>query len=408
MWLVAWFACGAPVDDGAAARAGAVALTYGPAADEVALTAQQAEVRSHPESVEAWTALSVTYLNRSRETGADVYLQYADDAARAALELDPGALVAAQVRVRVQHDRHQFAEGAERAAALAERHPQDSTALLLHADALLELGRYEAALEVVQRALDVRPDLRTYNRGSLLRWLYGDLEGAIALQVSAIGAGGVGLPEPTAFCLVDLATLELHAGRPERALRAAEAALELVPDYPLAQSARARAYAAAGQAEPAIDVLVALGGRAAISDQYLLADLLEARGEAERAAALRAQADGRGAADPRAVAYDLARRGRDVPRAVALATAAAAERPTVENLNTLALALLRAGQVERALDASDRAVGLGTADPRLHLTRGLIAAAAGDAVAARESLSRAGPAGRHADPVLYDELAAKG
>ena len=210
-----------------------------------------------------------------------------------------------------------------------------------------------------------------------MRWLYGDLEGAIGLQRRAVAAGGPGLPEPTAYCLTDLSGLLRRAGRLEEAARAAEAALQLVPGYPAARVARADVHAMRGEVAVAVALVEEVVAEHPGTDRWLrLAEWHGRLGSAaERDAAL-ARAEAR-SGEVGAVARYLARHGQRREEAVAWAEAAATARPTVTHLDTWALALLRADRPREAAAVHDRAVALGTADATLHLHRGLIAARAG-------------------------------
>ncbi|MBX2798647.1 MAG: tetratricopeptide repeat protein [Myxococcales bacterium] len=403
IWALLW-GCVSP-EVPAAPTPGAVALAYEPAASEASLLAPLRAARDRPTDADAWAELAVALLQHKRQTGAEIFSRYAEDAALAALALQPEHLPALQVRIRTTHDRHRFAAAEALASEARALYPEDVTLLLLHGDALLELGRYEQAHDVLQTALDRRPDLRSYNRGAHLRWLLGDLPGAISLMERAVRAGGPGLPEPTAYCLVDLAHLQLQAGEPQRAMVAARAALALVEDYPPARSVLGRAHLAEGDPRGAIEELRDLvKDHPQVADQLLLAELTEAQGDAEEAGELRRRVALRVAEDPRAVAADLARRSVQPDRAVRLAQQAAHGRPTVHNLDTLALALLRAGRLQDAREASDRALAVGTACAGLHLTRGLIAAAAADPDAAAEHLRMAMAINPAADPRLLAEL----
>ena len=140
-----------------------------------------------------------------------------------------------------------------------------------------------------------------------------------------------------------------------------------------------------------------------MEDLLLLAELVERQGPAADARALRARAEGLAGSDPRALADDWARRGVQLDRALHLAEASQAARPTVEHLDTFALALLRVGRIEEAQRASERALAWGTAAGRLHVTRGLIALAGGDREGAAAALAQARGAQALA-PQLYAEL----
>ena len=79
-------------------------------------------------------------------------------------------------------------------------------------DALVELGRYDAAFAAFQRMVTLRPGLSSYARVSYARELTGDPVGALAAMRLALDAAA-GQREATAFTLVEIAKLELALGR---------------------------------------------------------------------------------------------------------------------------------------------------------------------------------------------------
>ena len=136
--------------------------------------------------------------------------------------------------------------------------------------------------------VSLKPALASYARVAYARELTGDRAGAISAMRLALDAAA-GSPEPTAWTHVELAKLELGAGRVERAARHVEAALTIFPGYVFALEQQARVAAARGQLGPAVTA----ARRAATSvplPQFvsLLGDLLERRGDLAEARRQRA------------------------------------------------------------------------------------------------------------------------
>ena len=104
-------------------------------------------------------------------------------------------------------------------------------------DARMERGALDAAAEAYQRAVDLRPGLETYDRIGWLRWLEGDVEGALEMARMAVSAGSPADPEPLAWALTRLGWLRALRGEPAPEL---DQALTLVPGYRPALSARGR------------------------------------------------------------------------------------------------------------------------------------------------------------------------
>src|SRR5262249_1175723 len=125
-------------------------------------------------------------------------LRLADDAVRAARARAPDDVHAGALAAMLLQEQHRFGDALALADELLRAHPDDTTAHLVRGDALLELGRYDDAGDAYQRALDLRPDLRSYNRGGYLRWLTGDADGAVELYELAIDSGSPRDPESVA------------------------------------------------------------------------------------------------------------------------------------------------------------------------------------------------------------------
>ena len=85
----------------------------------------------------------------------------------------------------------------------------------IRVDALVELGRYDAARAELQAMVDRRPNLSGYARVSYLRELHGDLDGAVEAMRLAVDAGGPAA-ENGAYVSTLLGELERRRGRPRR------------------------------------------------------------------------------------------------------------------------------------------------------------------------------------------------
>jgi Flp pilus assembly protein TadD len=380
----------------------AFALGY-PAEPDSRIARAQAEVRESG-TAGAFVHLAEALLARRRETGDLVLLGYARDALRAAQARAPRDPAVMRTQLHFLMEDHRFAEARDAARAVIELDPRDTGAHLLLSDALVELGEYDQAAEALQVAMDLEPDLRSYSRTGYLRWLHGDLEGAMAAMDTAMRYAGAS-PEPRAWVSVDAGWMMWQAGQIDAAATAAEQALGLVSDYAPALSLQARVLAARGQGDQAAAVLTQVVERVpAATDLVYLGELLAAAGRQDQATAYLARAEALATHDPLPLAMHHAHAGQDAARALALAEAALAERDTVYTQAAHALALLRNGRIDEAGKAMERALRLGTPDARLVLGRGLIALAAGEVGRAREALDSAQKMNPHADPALLAEL----
>lgn len=391
-----------------AAPEAALALSYAPGegTTEQAIAAAQAAVRARPDDVAAYDALATWLLRRGRETSDGSYRLYAEDALRVARALAPNDGQALLLSAMVLQDQHRFRGAAALAREFIAAHPDDSSGPLVLGDALLELGEYDPAIDAYQQAMNLRPDLRSYNRAAHMRWLLGDADDAREILVLAIDAGSERDPESRAWCFVDLGDIDLRTGRIELAEQSARAALHLVPDYWPAQVLLARVLHRKGDRDGAIAQLsAALARRSSAEDLLRLSDWLRAAGRTDEAALREREAQALVGGEPRAWAHWLARHDREPARALELAARELSARGNLAAHDTHALALLRSGRLDQAKAASAKALALGTQDPELLLHAAMIDAARGDVAAARAGLQRARSLDAGVDPLLADALA---
>nr|MDQ3036067.1 tetratricopeptide repeat protein [Myxococcota bacterium] len=290
------------------------ALAYSPGADPTdrRIARAQDEARRAPAAAEPLVALATLFLRRYRETAEPEHLRRAEDAVGAALDREPDHDLALALSGFLAMQGHRFREARATAERILRRQDDDTTALLLLGDAHLELGAYDEALDAYQRATDLRPDLRTYNRGAYLRWLHGDSQGSLELLQLAIGARSASDPESAAWCWVDLANVHLHLGNRAQARVAIDRALALVADYLPALRARARLEVLDGDRAAAIATMDRVIARAeGVGDLLFSAELLDLEGRADESQARVARARQLRREDPRAWIVWRARRGVD-------------------------------------------------------------------------------------------------
>jgi len=209
----------------------------------------QRAVRAEPGSAAAYAGLGDAYLARARETGDPGFYSRADRAFDAALRRSPddlGALIGAGTLAGLRHD---FAEQLRIGRRAVAQAPELARPYTVVADALVELGRYDAAARTIQRLVDRKPGLASYARASYYRELSGDLPGAAAAMRLAVSAGGSA--ESAAYVSVLLGDLELQRGRIEAARAAYTDALRALPGYPAGLAGLARADMAGGSLEGA-------------------------------------------------------------------------------------------------------------------------------------------------------------
>lgn len=199
-----------------------------------------AERQKHPADP---LALATVYIAEARQTGDTGFYTLADDAITCALDRDPGNADATRLQAHVKLQFHQF----KAVETLMEARLGDNPGWMdwaLYGDALMEQGRLDDAGAAYQNAMNKRPNLEMYDRVAWLRWLWGDVDGALDLAKLAVTAGSPSDPEPFAWVLTRLGWL--HALRNEPAPEIGQA-LRLVPGYPAAHFARGRILLAKGE-----------------------------------------------------------------------------------------------------------------------------------------------------------------
>lgn len=149
---------------------------------------------------------------------------------------------------------HRFADALASARTAERLGARDGVTLGLTADALVELGRYPEAVEVTQRMIDRFPGLAAWSRAAHLRFLHGDLDGAIGLMQQAAAAGAPA-SEPVAWVLLQLAELQLHRGDTEAAGTVVRQVLGWSPTSSQALAQAARVEEAQGRPRQALEYL---------------------------------------------------------------------------------------------------------------------------------------------------------
>lgn len=386
--------CREPGKPPVAAVSGGLALAPLPAATKgnEEITQLQAQLRQPGAgSAELWARLARAFVRKARDSSDSAYYAQADDAAGQALSLDPRQRSALQVRQLVLLNGHRFVEARALAEQELRHNPRDEVAWGTLGDSQLELGNYDGALEAYQSMMDIKPDLRSYNRGAWMRWLIGDPEGAVELMQLAIDAGSPRDLEALSYCRVQLGDLHFFLGRYEQARGEYDRALRELPRYAPALAARGRLNLVTGKTPEAIaDLDASLSIQPLTAVRALYIDALLAAGKSAEATAERACLEREGRSeDPRALSLYYSSHGQQLQLAVDLANEEVRRRPDIWSLDASAWALFRSGKIEEAWIAILGATRLGTRDPRLLYHRGRIAAARNDAKGAIEPLQAA-------------------
>lgn len=258
-------------------------------------------------------------------------------------------------------------------------------------DILIDQGKVREGAVVYQKMVDLRPDLQSYTRAAHVRWLTGDLDGAIELMTLATTSSSPNDPEAAAWAFTRLALYRLQRGATKQALESSEAALSLQSDYAPAILARGRILLAMNRsADALVEIERAVKLNPLPEYQWALADAFTIAGDRNRAAEIESQiAERSDTEDPRTISLYLATRNQDVERAVRLAQQELTSREDVFTHDALAWALAAAGRTSEAQQHAKQALSERTSDPRLYLHAGVIAALNNENRQARRLLDQA-------------------
>ena len=273
---------------------------------------------------------------------------------------------------------HRFADALDVAKEAQAERPQDGWNYATAGDALLELGRYDEAFDMFDRAIARRPDAGVYARIAYAKELQGDLGGALAVMKMAAEATAPQDVEATAWVRTQLGLLHLQRRELDEARRQFAHAEFLFPGHPYPLTGQVRLAVERGDYDRALRILERLPETP--ESVAMHGDLLAALGQSARAEAMYVESERLERAgwkseqpQPGALARFLAARDRDVAEAVRLAERAAAERQDVHTMDALAWAYFKAGRTADASLAIGRALRTGTLDAHIRCHAAVIA-----------------------------------
>jgi tetratricopeptide (TPR) repeat protein len=370
----------------------AVALTphKGTSPEDTEIELLQERAREASDPARALERLGWRFVAKARVSYDPGYYKLAEQSALCLEARKPESPEALLLRGHVLHNLHRFAEMETLARRLVAARGNAFDHGLL-GDALMEQGKLDESIQAYQTMVDLKPGLQAYSRAAHVRWLKGDLRGALGLMRMAATAGSPRNGESAAWAYSRLALYELQAGSVKNALDACDAALGLQTDYAPALLARGQILLAEGKIAEAVAPLRRAAELNPLPEfKWTLADALRAAGRVKEASAVEAQLEKEGAAsDPRTFALYLATRGEQVETALRLAQEEIGARADVLTLDVLAWSQAAAGRTQEARASMERALRQGTKDARLFYHAGVIAAMAGQEDEARRWLDKA-------------------
>jgi len=318
--------------------------------------------------------LGWSLIAEARKTQDERYFELAAQTAHEMQDRFGSSSTARLLLAHALHNLHRFAEAEAIATVLAEERGDPMDYALL-SDVFLERGKLDEAVAACRKFVRLKPGLEAYSRVSYLRWLHGDIDGAIAAMEHAVLAGTGSNPEPLAWCLCRLSYLYLQKQRQAEARAAAKKAVALLDEYPPALFALGRAELAMGDLHSAAELLNRAAELNPIPEyQWWQGDALETVDRNLEAAAVRDDLEQKGAfVDPRTVALFLASRDARADKALSLARNELGKRPDTFSWDALAWAQHAAGETRAAHESIQEALRFNIRDARVFLHAGIIA-----------------------------------
>lgn len=334
--------------------------------------------------------LGWAFVAKARASSDPGFYTLAEQTALCIEAIEPPSPEALLLRGYVLYNRHEFKAAESLAKQLVSTRGHWFEYGLL-GDALMEQGRLNESVDAYQNMMNQRPGPQAYSRAAHLRFLKGDLAGAIELMEMTVRSTSLRITESAAWARSQAALYRFHAGNFDRAASWLDGALHLEADYPPALLIQGRLLLAQEKMDQAVSSL----SRAAQinpTPQYLwpLLEALRLVGRFDDADAVESKLRKHGPQDdPRTYALYLATYRQGIDTALQLTERELAAREDVFTMDARAWALRAAGQIPAALEFSRRALAEGTQDARLFYHAGVIAAAAGHREQAERLIDKA-------------------
>jgi tetratricopeptide (TPR) repeat protein len=366
------------------------------ASTDTLIQSLQERLQANLDDWQSYSQLGLAYLQKARETGDPSYYQKVEAALDKALAMQPDDYASISAKGALALARHDFAGGLKWGEKARQINPDRTYAYGVIADAQIELGRYEEAIETLQTMVDLRPDMSSYSRISYIRELHGDVEGAFEMMQLAVDSGTPNA-ENTAWVRTQLANLYFNSGNLEEAELEYKLTLQNRPNYVYALAGLGRVRAAQGDTDGAIEYLNQAVTIMPLPEFVItLGDLYQASGQVESAeqqyelvTAIETLHRANGVDMDMEIALFNADHNKNITETLALARKAYANRPSIHAADALAWALYKTGSYEEALAYSEEALKLGTKDSLKLFHAGMIALKLGEINQAREYLEEA-------------------
>jgi len=350
----------------------------------------QEQARQAADSTAFLERLGWMFVSKARTSFDPGFYTLAEQCALCLESKHPASPEAMLLRGHVLHNLHRFREAERLAQELVNSRGLPADYGLL-GDVQMEMGSLDAAIASYQKMLDLKPGSHSYARAAHIRWLKGDLSGALQAMQMAAKAASPRDPESAAWVHSRLALYQFQSGALSKAQQACDAALDFQRDYAPALLLRGRMLLSSGDSAGAIEPLRRAARLNPLPEyQWVLAEALREADREKEARAVEEELKNNGAAtDPRTFALYLATRSEAGEEAVRLAERELGERRDIFTLDALAWALASAGKPEAAQRTLELGMAEGTRDARLFFHAAVIAAKNGRKRKATEWLDKA-------------------
>ena len=373
----------------------------------------------NPKDDKSKLQLASLYIQEARVTGDHVYYDKAAmQLVNGVLRSDSSNFEALCFKSMLYLSQHHFADGLTYAQKAQQKNPYNAFVYGLLTDANVELGDYKKAVEMTDKMMSIRPDLRSYSRASYLREIYGDYAGAIEAMKLAVSAGYPGAEE-TEWSRVQLGHLYENSGQQAEALYQYQMALSERADYAYAYAGLGRIAKANGKYKEAIEDMTKADGL--VEDQAFkdeLVDLYAMNGDVSKSketakqvldklsadAAGGAKDDNIGHYADKELAYIYIKTG-DYDKALEHALMEYNRRPDNIDVNeAVAWAYYKKGDVKNALNYMNVALKTNSQNPVLLSRAALILNKSGETAKAKELMNKALVNKAYISPELVNEM----
>src|SRR5262249_31693901 len=282
----------------------------------------QQQIRSGRNALAWLEQLGWAFVAKARESFDPGFYKLAEQCARCIEKRNPQSQEAMLLRGHVLQNLHRFKESETLSRRLvAQRGLSFDYGLL--GDALMEQGKLSHAVQDYQRMMNFKPDLPAYARAAHMRWLKGDLAGAIEAMQLAVDAASPLNTESAAWVNTRLAMYLFQAGKFQEADQRCAIALSFQSNYPPALLLKGKMLLARNRFSEAVAALQNAARLNPLPEyQWTLADALRAAARENEASGIEAQLREHGVTnDPRTLALFLATRRESPETSLRLAKA---------------------------------------------------------------------------------------